>query len=183
MSVRVVIALIPVLLLAACDKQPATPPQPKAVETPGTDAGKLDATHRGEAVAASAFTAPDGKAITLAAFRGKPLLANLWATWCGPCVKEMPSLDRLAQRSAGRLTVVTVNQTDDAAAIAKWWASRDLKALRPYRDEEGKLGFDFGSGVLPTTVLYDADGKEVWRIVGGMDWDGARAEELLAAVL
>ncbi len=184
---RFVIAVIPVLmpifLLAACDKQPTAAPQPKAIETPDAEAGKLDVTQRGKAMAPSAFTAPDGKPVTLAAFKGKPVLVNLWATWCGPCVKEMPSLDRLAARSADKLTVLTVNQTDDAAAVAKWWAPRQFAKLAPYRDEAGKLGFDFESGVLPTTVLYDAQGREVWRIVGGMDWDGARANTLLAEVL
>lgn len=95
----------------------------------------------------------------------------------------MPSLDRLAKRGEGKLVVLTVNQTDDAAAIAKWWAPRQFAMLQPYRDEAGKLGFDFETGVLPTTVLYDAQGKEVWRIVGGMDWDGPRANTLLAEVL
>jgi thiol-disulfide isomerase/thioredoxin len=182
-SLRVVIALIPVLLLAACDKQPMPAPQPKVVEAPKEEPGALDITQRGKAAPATGFTAPDGKPVTLAAFKGKPLLVNLWATWCGPCVKEMPSLDRLAKRGAGKLQVVVVNQTDDAAAIAKWWAPRQLTNLAAYRDEAGKLGFDFETGVLPTTVLYDAEGKEVWRIVGGMDWDGARANMLLADVL
>ena len=176
---RALIVLIPVLLLVACDKQPAPAPQAKPVESPATDAGKLDTTHRGKPMAASTFTAPDGKPVILSAFRGKPLLVNLWATWCGPCVKEMPSLDRLAMRSNGALRVLVVNQTDKADAIARWWTPRGFKALAPYRDEDGKLGFDLESGVLPTTVLYDAQGKEVWRIVGGMDWNGARATELL----
>ena len=177
------IVLIPFLLLAACDKQPAPAPQPKAVESPKEEPGALDITQRGKATAPSPFTAPDGKPVTLAAFKGKPVLVNVWATWCGPCVKEMPSLDRLAKRGEGKLVVLTVNQTDDAAAIAKWWAPRQFAMLQPYRDEAGKLGFDFETGVLPTTVLYDAQGKEVWRIVGGMDWDGPRANTLLAEVL
>ncbi len=179
----VVIALIPALLLAACDTQPTPAPQPSTSATPEPGAGTLDTTHRGKAMAASAFNAPDGKPVTLAAFRGKPVLVNLWATWCGPCVKEMPSLDRLAKRSAGKLVVLTVNQTDKADAIANWWTPRGFTTLSPYRDEEGKLGFDFESGVLPTTVLYDAQGKEMWRIVGGMDWDGDKARALLAGVL
>jgi thiol-disulfide isomerase/thioredoxin len=171
------------MLLAACDKQPTPAPQPKAVETPKEEPGALDITQRGKAAPETTFTAPDGKPVTLAAFKGKPILVNLWATWCGPCVKEMPSLDRLAKRGANKLLVLTVNQTDDAAAIAKWWAPRQFTTLAAYRDEKGSLGFAFETGVLPTTVLYDAEGKEVWRIVGGMDWDGARANTLLAAVL
>jgi thiol-disulfide isomerase/thioredoxin len=182
-SLRALIVLIPVLLLAGCDKQPTPAPQPKSAEAPKEEPGALDISQRGKAAPTTAFTAPDGKLVTLAAFKGKPVLVNLWATWCGPCVKEMPSLDRLGKRGAGKLVVLTVNQTDDAAAIAKWWAPRQFTTLAPYRDEAGKLGFAFETGVLPTTVLYDADGKEVWRIVGGMDWDGPRANTLLAEVL
>ncbi len=180
---RALIVLVPVLMLAACDKQPTPTPQPKAVEAPKEEPGALDITQRGKVAPATVFNAPDGKPVTLAAFKGEPVLVNLWATWCGPCVKEMPSLDRLAKRGAGKLQVVVVNQTDDAAAIAKWWAPRQFAMLQPYRDEKGSLGFDFETGVLPTTVLYDAQGKEVWRIVGGMDWDGPRANTLLATVL
>jgi thiol-disulfide isomerase/thioredoxin len=149
-------ALVPLLILSACDKQPAPAPQPKAVATPAAEAGALDITQRGKATAPSTFSAPDGKPVTLAAFKGKPVLVNLWATWCGPCVKEMPSLDRLATRSAGKLHVVVVNQTDDAAAIAKWWAPRKFAMLQPYRDEAGKLGFDFESGRRPCFTMHRA---------------------------
>lgn len=184
---RVVIALLPMLMLAACDTQAPPTPQPGADQVPKPaepePPGELDTKQSGKAAPTAVFTAPDGKPVTLAAFRGKPLLVNLWATWCGPCVKEMPSLDRLAKRSGEQLQVLTVNQTDDAATVAKWWGERQLTNLAAYRDEEGKLGFAFETGVLPTTVLYDAQGKEVWRIVGGMDWDGAKANELLAGVL
>jgi thiol-disulfide isomerase/thioredoxin len=182
-SLRALIVLVPILLLSACDKQPTPAPQPNTSATPEPEAGKLDIAQRGKAAPSTVFTAPGGKPVTLAAFKGKPVLVNLWATWCGPCVKEMPSLDRLAKRGAGKIVVLTVNQTDDAAAVAKWWVPRQFTMLAPYRDEDGKLGFAFETGVLPTTVLYDAEGKEVWRIVGGMDWDGPRANTLLAEVL
>ena len=188
---RALIVLIPFLLLAACDKQPTPAPQPKAAAnasavepvTGPEPAGALDVSKRGTAAPTSSFTSSDGKPVTLASFKGKPVLVNLWATWCGPCVAEMPSLDRLAKRGAGKIAVLTVNQSDDAAAIDKWWASRSFTTLTPYRDADGKLGFAFDTGVLPTTVLYDAEGKEVWRIVGGMNWDGPRANTLLAEVL
>jgi len=130
-----------------------------------------------------AFTAPDGKAVKLADFKGYPLLVNLWATWCGPCVKEMPSLDRLAARTKGKLHVLVVNQDSARQAIdpvPAWWAKARLAHLQPYSDAENNLGFAFGGGLLPTTVLYGADGKEVWRIAGGMNWDGPRANTLLA---
>ncbi len=134
---------------------------------------------------ADKFTGPDGKAVTLAAFKGQPLLVNLWATWCVPCVKEMPSLDRLAARTRGKLRVLTVNQDSAKQAVDPvpgWWTRAKLGNLELYRDADNNLGFAFGGGVLPTTVLYDAQGKEIWRISGGMDWDGARANTLLAPV-
>jgi thiol-disulfide isomerase/thioredoxin len=188
---RAVIALLPLALLAACDRQ--TSPTPQAnVSVTGTEStkasapevsGTIDVSRRGKAPPTEAFSAPDGKPTTLAAFIGKPFLVNLWATWCGPCVKELPSLDRLAVRAGSKLRVVVVNQDDTKQAIDPvpgWWAAHPLPHLALYRDGPNALGFAYASGMLPTTVLYDAKGKEVWRVVGGMDWDGARADKLLA---
>lgn len=181
-----------VLLLAvgACDRQsPPTPqgnvsapaPPPSASAKP---AGVLDIAQRGAAMPGDAFVTPGGKKATLADFKGAPLLVNLWATWCGPCVEEMPSLDRLAARTGGKLKVLTVSQDRKGGeAVAPWWATRGFKKIEPYLDPESNLGFAIGGGMLPTTVLYDAEGKEVWRVVGGMDWDGPRAKMLLAKYL
>jgi thiol-disulfide isomerase/thioredoxin len=190
LSLRPLIAcLVPALLLAACDRQSTTTPQPNAAAPPpastgGEPAGALDIAQRGAAMPGDGFTAPDGKPVKLADFKGQPLLVNLWATWCGPCVKEMPSLDRLAARTKGKLRVLVVNQDTAKQAVdpvPAWWAKAKLVNLQPYRDGENNLGFAFGGGLLPTTVLYDSQGKEVWRIAGGMDWDGPRANTLLAA--
>ena len=130
------------------------------------------------------FNAPDGSPVTLAKFQGKPLLVNLWATWCGPCVKEMPTLDRLAAREGARLKVLTVSQdSKGAGVVTPWFAKNSFKHLEAYVDAENLLGLTYASGMLPTTILYDAEGKEVWRVVGGMDWDGPRANTLLAETL
>ena len=180
--------LVPALLLAACDRQDSAAPQPNATAPAtapagGEPAGALDITQRGAAMPGDGFTTPDGKPTRLADFKGQPLLVNLWATWCGPCVKEMPSLDRLAARTKSKLRVLVVNQDTAKQAVdpvPAWWAKAKLANLQPYRDGENNLGFAFGGGLLPTTVLYDAQGKEVWRIAGGMDWDGPRANTLLA---
>ncbi len=185
---------MPALLLVGCDRQESKTPQPNAAAPDATakapasseSAGKLDASQRGTPMPDDAFAAPDGKAVRLADFKGQPLLVNLWATWCGPCVKEMPSLDRLAARTKGKLRVLTVNQDFAKQAVdpvPAWWAKARLSNLQPYRDGENNLGFAYGGGLLPTTVLYDAKGKEVWRISGGMDWDGPRANTLLADYL
>jgi thiol-disulfide isomerase/thioredoxin len=175
-DLRALIALLPVLLVTACDKQSAPPPQPRAQETaPRPTRVGFDESQRGTAAPATPFTAPDGKSVTLASFRGQPVLVNLWATWCGPCVKEMPGLDRLAGRMKGKLAVLAINQMDAPEKAAAWWTDRGLKNLRPYAEPDGKLSSDFGSGMLPTTILFDAQGREVWRVVGEMDWDSAAA--------
>ncbi len=188
-SSRVVIALLLLSCLAACDKQSTAPSQPKGTATAAGAAaepestGALDMAQRGVAMPTDAFADPDGQPVTLASFKGKPLLVNLWATWCGPCVKELPSLDRLAAKAGDKLTVLIVNQDSKKQAtdpVPSWWAAHKPATLKLYRDDQNGLGFAYGSGQLPTTVLYDAQGKEVWRIVGGMNWEGPRANTLLA---
>jgi thiol-disulfide isomerase/thioredoxin len=192
-SSRVVITLLLLSTVAACDKQSTAPSQPNGTVTATVPAnepestGALDMTQRGSAMPVDVFADPDGKPVTLASFKGKPLLVNLWATWCGPCVKELPSLDRLAARGAGKLTVLIINQDSKKEQgvdpVPGWWAAHTPANLKLYRDAKTDLGFAYASGQLPTTVLYDAQGKEVWRIVGGMNWEGPRANTLLAGVL
>lgn len=178
------------LLLAGCDKQSDPAPQPKPEETAtGTapagpeQAGTVDMSHRGEAMPTVAFEDPKGAPTRLADFKGKPLLVNLWATWCGPCVAEMPTLDALAGRAGGRLQVLVISQDNARALVDGWWAKRSFTHLKPYLDAKSDLGFAYDTGMLPTTVLYDAEGKEVWRVIGGMNWDGPRANTLLAEIL
>lgn len=193
-SLPLIACLLPVLI-AGCDRPASNTAQPEgqsgvtanASAPVGEEpAGALDIAKRGDDMPKDMFRAPDGRIVTLADFKGQPVLVNLWATWCGPCVKEMPSLDRLAARTKGKLRVLTVNQ--DAAKqavdpVPDWWAKAQLKNLELYRDAENNLGFAYGGGLLPTTVLYDAEGKEVWRVMGGMDWEGPRANTLLAEVI
>jgi thiol-disulfide isomerase/thioredoxin len=186
LSVRPVIALLlGSLVIAGCDRETAPPPQAKAeAPTPapkgGEPAGTLDISQRGKAGPADSFLDPAGKPVTLASFKGKPLLVNLWATWCGPCVAEMPTLERIAERSGDKLKVLTVSQDRAGVDIGKTFDKGGFKRLERYRDPESKLGFAFATGMLPTTVLYDAEGREVWRVVGAMDWNGPRANTLLA---
>lgn len=184
---RPLIALLPILaLVAGCDRQSGDAPQPAPSQSvapaEGEAAGTLDISKRGTEMPADKFLTPDGKPTTLADFKGKPVLVNLWATWCGPCVAEMPTLDDLAARTAGKLQVLVVSQDMAKVDVMPFFTKGGFKALKPYRDPEAGLGFAFNSGMLPTTVLYDAGGKEVWRVVGAMDWDGPRANTLLADV-
>lgn len=180
------------LFVGACDKRAAAPEQ-AAVDGDGTvpdiaapantaaapeAAAKVDRSHKGEAMPTLRFEDAAGKPVTLADFRGKPVLVNLWATWCAPCVREMPTLDALAKRDGATLHVVTVSQDMEPAKVQPFLTERKLANLRAYRDPQ--LQFSTTMGVsLPTTILYDRAGKEVWRVTGGMDWAGAEAARLI----
>lgn len=181
------------MIVGGCDKQ--SDPAPQATKTQATkpadpaptepeQTGTLDISHKGEAMPIVAFEAPNGDQVTLGDFRGRPMLVNLWATWCGPCVAEMPTLDKLAEREAERLQVMVISQDIQGRQfVDDFWAKTSFKLLEPYLDKKGDLGFAFATGMVPTTVLYDKNGKEVWRVIGGMNWDGPRANTLLAETL
>lgn len=186
----------PVLALAAlatggCDRQSPDAGQPEGAEKTADAkgpsvplSGTLDISQRGKAAPDVSFNDPDGKPTTLAAFKGKPVLVNLWATWCGPCVVEMPTLDALAAREKDRLVVLTVSQDmQNLDSIKPFFAQKGYKTIQPFVDPENNLGFSYMTGVMPTTVLYDAQGKEVWRMIGGMDWNGSRASALMEETL
>ncbi len=180
---RSVIALILLVSLAACDKRQPDPPQGTAAETSET-IGKVDVTNAGKQAPATPFERPNGGPATLAAFRGKPLLVNLWATWCGPCVREMPTLDALAAREAGRFQTIVVSQDlQGQQVVAPFFAKQGFKALEPYTDMKNVLMTELATDTLPTTIFYDAAGKEQWRVMGAMDWQGERAKTLIEGAL
>ena len=182
-----------ILLLGACDRQSADNAQASAnvaAETtatpPGFEADKLGQVSRdnaGEAAPDTPFTAPDGSETTLAAFAGKPVLVNLWATWCAPCVAEMPTLDALAEREGERLQVLVISQDmDGAEKVAPFFEKAAFKRLQPYLEPGMALSVGYGAN-LPTTILYDAEGKEVWRVLGDTDWTGKPAADLIAEAI
>ena len=140
----------------------------------------IDRSHKGETAPTATFTGPDDAAVTLTAFRGRPLLVNLWATWCAPCVAEMPTLDALAAKSGETMAVIAVAQDlQGAEVVDPWFQKAGLKALQPYLDPQNGL-LDAYNSALPTSIFYDADGRELWRVVGAIDWQGAEAKALLA---
>ena len=124
------------------------------------------------------FKDPDGEPAALADFMGKPLLLNLWATWCAPCVKELPTLDVL-NRNQDSLQVLALSQDmGDQAKVAAFLEERRL-GLPSFQDDGMNMSSALGVTVLPTTVLYGSDGKEIWRYTGDLDWTGAEAGRLL----
>lgn len=182
--------LVPALAAAGCDRQPASDAQPQTstaaaeIAPKGEFNGTLDIASRGAEMPDFTVTDPSGKSLKLRDLKGTPVLVNLWATWCGPCVLEMPMLDKLAADHAGKLRVLTVSQDmQGAEKVAPFYAERKFAKLEPWMDPENNLGFHYNTGLLPTTVLYDAQGKEVWRMIGAHDWSGPRTTAMLAETL
>ena len=180
---RALAIIVLALAVAACG---GTASKTQGNEAAGTDASQegvgLVRSHEGKPAPDAAFKDPDGEEIALADFEGRPLLVNLWASWCVPCVKELPTLDRLA-KSAGSdgLQVVAISQ--DMAphpSVVAFLDKHKIATLEPFHDPGMRLSGALDAQILPTSILYDAQGKEVWRYVGDLDWTSAEAVKLLA---
>jgi thiol-disulfide isomerase/thioredoxin len=130
---------------------------------------------------ALAFTDAGGRKVTLARFKGRVVLVNLWATWCPPCVAEMPSLDRLqASHGGDRFQVVAISLDKGGSAIVKRWLDHaGLKALPIYNAHAA----EFPGAVLPTSLLIDGEGRVAWRGEGAFDWMGDEAVGTVKALL
>ena len=126
-----------------------------------------------------AFATPDGTT-TLADHRGRVVLLNVWATWCPPCVAEMPSLERLAAERAGEDFVVLPVSLDRTMADAQaWYAKNGITRLPLIHDGEYRLFARLDLAGVPMSILYDRNGREVARLPGEADW---ASEEALALV-
>jgi len=123
----------------------------------------------------------DGKTITLADFRGKVVLVNFWASWCAPCLRELPSINALQEDlGSDQFEVVAINIDQQGKRVAEPFAQRlKLDALELYLDPRGRISRGVGVQVMPTTILYDRDGLEIGRMEGPAEWDQADAKKLM----
>jgi len=113
------------------------------------------------------FEDENGKTPTIPDFHGRVVLLNVWATWCAPCRKEMPSLDRLgAKRGGPDFEVVALSIDHDSALVRAFYLETDSKTLRSHFDRHGRASAAFGAFAVPTTLLIDRNGLEVGRALG-----------------
>jgi cytochrome c biogenesis protein CcmG/thiol:disulfide interchange protein DsbE len=126
----------------------------------------------------------EGKEWDLDKLRGKVVVLNFWASWCGPCVDEMPVLNALARAAAthGRLVVLGVNYKEGADAIGRFVREHGY-GYPVLRDRSGDAFKQWTSGVMPTTILIDRTGRPRWRVVGELERDNAAFGEALNKML
>jgi thiol-disulfide isomerase/thioredoxin len=122
----------------------------------------------------------NGPPRTLSSFRGRPLIINVWASWCGPCRAETASLERLAWGDAGSHFTVIGISTDDRPQAARAWLKQSNATLSHFIDERLLMEHMLGATHLPLTVLVDADGRVLEKIVGAREWDDAASLSLIA---
>ena len=120
------------------------------------------------------------------ALKGRPVVVNFWATWCGPCKEEMPSLAKLAKDYADRgvkVVPISVDRLQDGQAAKDFL--RGHGNLGFYNDPEYRVVFGLNPRPdgIPTTVIYDKSGKEQARLSGGADWSTEQAKKVMDAVI
>ncbi len=127
------------------------------------------------------FLDKDGQSLELSAFHGRVVLINFWATWCAPCLAEMPSLNRLqiALGSADFQVITIATGRNENADIESFFTNQNISHLTRYRDPNLRLALALGAGSLPTTVLMDRDGFIIARLQGEADWDSEAARLLI----
>ncbi|MDP3258468.1 MAG: TlpA disulfide reductase family protein [Bosea sp. (in: a-proteobacteria)] len=136
-----------------------------------------------------AFNGPDGTPTTLSAFRGKTLLVNLWATWCPPCLKEMPALDALQSALGGPdFAVVAINiDTRNLDKPRAWLDKRKIAALPYYADPQAKVFQELRAARkvegMPVSLIVDAQGCELAILQGPADWASADAKALIGVAM
>ena len=141
----------------------------------------LPAETPGTVLPAICFTTADGAARTLADYAGQGIVLNLWATWCEPCVKEMPALDQLARLvTEDRIAVLPLSSDRAGApAVVRFYRDQGIKTLPVLLDPEGEATRALGARGLPTTLVVDRAGRERGRVEGAQPWSNT---EVVAAI-
>ena len=156
-------------------------PQPVVTSSASSEAFSFSFFDQSRALPELRFVDGEDHPLTLADFRGRPILLNIWATWCVPCRKEMPALDRLqAAIDKSELLVLPLSIDRQGVPVVRhFYQELGLKALDIYVDQSGKASSALNAVGVPTTLLIDRDGREVGRKVGPAEWD---SPEMIALI-
>jgi thiol-disulfide isomerase/thioredoxin len=141
---------------------------------------------RSPPVAAPAISLVDlaGNAVSLSEFAGKLVLVNLWATWCEPCLREMPSLERLQSHLGDKITVVAISEDRGGSKTVEPFIDKfGLKSFKIYLDPKSAAGRAFKVEGLPTSFLIDREGRVLGRVEGAAEWDSPKLLGVLKSFL
>lgn len=154
---------------ATCDQAPA-------------ELGKYRPAAGGGELPVTPWVDENGRERPVSDFRGEGLVLNFWATWCAPCVKEMPALDRLAAEADARgFRVVALSaDREGAAAVRQFYVVNAVGHLPVALDRTSRVARAAGVEGLPTTIFYDSQGREVGRVVGAAEWDAPAVVDFLS---
>jgi len=168
------------LSLSSCGRNPAANEQAQVAETPGVPTKGVDRSQAGKSMPEAEILDADDEPAKLADASGRPVLVNLWASWCAPCVKELPTLGALSRRKGAPRVIAVSLDVGERPSIEAFLDRHGVANLESWRDPKMALSGALGVQVMPTSVYYDASGREVWRYVGDLDWTGEEAARLLA---
>jgi thiol-disulfide isomerase/thioredoxin len=178
-SVRLATPLVALgLLLTACQKQ--EPAAENAVVEPAGPVKGVTRDNAGKSAPDIELHDAGDQPARLVDAKGKPLLVNIWATWCAPCVKELPTLEAISKRKDSPRVIAVSQDMAPRSSVEAFLNQHKLADLEVWQDPKMEFSSAAGAEVLPTTILYDSEGREVWRYVGDLDWTGVEAAKLLA---
>ena len=175
-------AIVYVLMSASAGPAPHSPFEKFAQEP----LEGLDFAYAGEVIEGAEFIAPDGSVTSMPALRGKVVLVNLWATWCGPCEREMPTLAALQTARGGdtfTVVAISVDSEEDREHARDELTRWSNGSLDLYHAPDFKITYDMGARGFPTSILYNAEGEEIVRYAGELDWASFEAIGLVDAVI
>jgi thiol-disulfide isomerase/thioredoxin len=125
-----------------------------------------------------------GNTVSLSEFSGRVVLINLWATWCEPCLREMPSLERMQSRLGDKITVVAISEDRGGNKTVEPFINKlGLKSFKTYLDPKSEAGRAFKVAGLPTSILIDREGRVLGRVEGAADWDSPKLLGVLKSFL
>lgn len=176
------VAALALLMLAGCGQKPkadsAVGDQPATSSESAPEKG-IDRSEAGKrAPEVEIFNGDDDKS-SIPDATGKPMLVNLWASWCAPCVKELPTLEALSKRPGAPKVVIVSEDMAERPSVEAFLTDHKI-GLESWRDPKMALSGALGAQIMPTTIYYGADGREIWRYTGDLDWAGDEASRLLA---
>ncbi|WP_372919397.1 TlpA family protein disulfide reductase [Sandarakinorhabdus sp.] len=180
-DMRKTLLLLTALTLAGCNQAaPTAPEKPAAAPAKAGEVpiNTIDRSHAGEPGPAVVWEMKGGTKQKLADHQGMRMLVNLWATWCAPCIAEMPALDTLA----GDVPVMVLPISQDMEgwqAVDKFWGKDKFKNIETGLDQPGSFAEAVKAKGLPVTILYDEAGKEIWRVAGTLDWASAEVRKAI----